>query len=279
MTPGVAAVCTGTVFHRRAVPQVHEFRNPVGYVWLDPDRPGDLCAAHPWWSATRPAPARFRRRDYGSTPSGSLADAARDDVATVLDHRPTGDVRMLTQIRRWGWLFNPITVYVVWNARTDSADSDADRAFDDLVFDDLADPSGEPVGVVLEVTNTPWKERHRYPVALRRDGDWFVGSADKQLHVSPFLDESHRYDIRLRGQTERVELAIDVVPDGADAPIVATALDVSRRPATRHELSAALRRPLAATHRVSFGIHLQAVRLWLKRVPFVVHPRKREAVS
>jgi DUF1365 family protein len=272
-------VCTGTVFHRRATPQVHEFRNPIGYVWLDPDRPGDLCAAHPWWSATRPAPARFRRRDYGSTATGSLADAARDDLAAVLDRRPKGDVRMLTQIRQWGWVFNPITVYVVWDAPADPADRTDGSTDADRVFDDLADPSGELVGIVLEVTNTPWKERHRYPVALRREGDWFVGSADKQLHVSPFLDESHRYDIRLRGGIERIELAIDVVPDGADVPAVATALDVGRRPATRAELSGALRRPLASTHRVSWGIHVQALRLRLKRVPFVVHPRKREAVS
>jgi DUF1365 family protein len=276
MRSGGPAVCTGTVFHRRAAPQVHEFRNPIGYVWIDPDRPDDLCAAHPWWSATRPAPARFRRRDYGSTATGSLADAARDELATVLDHRPTGDVRMLTQVRRWGWLFNPITVYVVWDAPINRADdsSDADR-----VFDDLADPSNEPVGVVLEVTNTPWKERCRYPVALRWDGDSFVGSADKRLHVSPFLDESHRYDVRLRGGIERIELAIDVVPEGADVPIVVTALDVDRRAATRDELARALRQPVASTHRVSWGIRVQALRLWLKRVPFVVHPRKREAVS
>lgn len=259
ISPGAAAVCPGTVYHRRSAPEVHEFTYPVSYVWLDPDDPDQLCGEHPWWSSTRPAPARFRRRDYGASASGSLAGAALDDLAPAVDHRPSGPVRMLTQTRRWGWLFNPITVYVVW--------------------DDGAGAGRDPIGLVLEVTNTPWKERVRYSVPLRRDGDWLVGVTDKELHVSPFLDESHRYDIRLRSIGDAIELAIDVVPDGADAPIVRTALEVDRRPADRAALTAALARPVASTHRVSWGIHAQALRLWLKRVPFVLHPRKREVVS
>jgi hypothetical protein len=252
------------------MPQVHEFRYPVAYVWLDPDRPDELCRDHPWWSSTRPAPARFRRRDYGCSPVGSLADAARDELVPVLDRRPRGPVRMLTQVRRWGWLFNPITVYVVWDH------DDGRRDATDLVTDDAAD---DPVGVVLEVTNTPWKERVRYPLPLEHDDGWLTASTDKVLHVSPFLDESQRYDVALRDRDGGLELRIDVIPDGGSDPIVATGLTVERRPANRANLATALRQPAASTHRVSAGIHWQALRLWLKRVPFVAHPRKREAVS
>jgi DUF1365 family protein len=268
MTPGPAAVCPGTVYHRRGAPSVHEFTYPVSYVWLDPDRPDQLCDAHPWWSAAHPAPARFRRRDYGVRATGSLTDAALDELTPVLGGRPAGPVRMLTQTRRWGWLFNPITVYVVWD---DGASEDASE--------DVATSTTDPVGLVLEVTNTPWKERVRYPVRLGRHGDWLVGATDKRLHVSPFLDEAHRYDIRLRSDDGGLELSIDVVPHGAESPVVRTSLDVERRPADRAALSSALAHPAASTLRVSLGIHVQALRLWLKRVPVVAHPRKREVVS
>jgi cyclopropane fatty-acyl-phospholipid synthase-like methyltransferase len=164
---------------------------------------------------------------------------------------------MLTQVRRWGWLFNPITVFVVW-------DDDPDR----------------PVGAVLEVTNTPWKERHRYPIALSvPDGDgWMTARVDKELHVSPFLDEDFTYDVRLRGAGDEVELELDVIPDGGDAPTLLTALHLRRRTATRAALGAELRSNLLPTHRVSAGIHVQAARLWRKGVTFVTHPAKR-AVS
>ncbi|MFW2335201.1 DUF1365 family protein, partial [Ilumatobacter sp.] len=254
MRAGGAAVCAGAVTHRRAGPATHEFRYPISYVWIDPDDPEGLCAAHPLWSATRPAPARFRREDYGDERSGSLSESARTDLAQLLGWRPEGEVRMLTQVRRWGWLFNPITVYVVWHVDPDL-----------------------PVGVVLEVTNTPWKERHRYPVSLAAPDSrgWQSARTDKQLHVSPFLDEEYRYDVRLRGDGEAIDLHIDVARPDDETPTVRTAMRVTRRAPTWAALTDAMRTNPFPTHRVSLGIHIEAFRLWMKRVPFVSHPSKR----
>jgi len=251
---GAPAVCPGSVRHLRTQPAEHGFCYPLSYVWIDPDDPGALCAAHPFWSASRPAPARFRRGDYGTRSTGSLSDGVRAELEPVLGRRPVGAVRMLTQIRRWGWLFNPITVYVVWHV----------------------DPE-RPVGVVLEVTNTPWKERHRYAVALGTpdpDG-WMAAQTDKELHVSPFLDERYRYDVGLRGIGDRIEVRLDVVGHGSCDPTIRTSMQVERHTATRAALSRSLRTNPFPTHRVSLGIHVEALRLWLKRVPFVPHPAKR----
>lgn len=259
MTPGQAAICEGTVFHRRLAPVRHEFSYPVSYVWLDPDAPEDLCCHHPLWSSTRPAPARFRRADYGDGSPGSLADQVRNDLETAVGHRPEGPVRMLTQIRRWGWLFNPITVFLAW-------DSEA----------------GPPVGAVLEVTNTPWKERHRYPVALAKRTDGFTARMPKALHVSPFLDEAFEYELTIRheeGTPPVLDLAIDVVPHGGGRPVLATGVRLAALPAERRVMTRTLATRFAPTQRVSARIHIQAARLWAKGVPFVAHPRKREATT
>lgn len=258
MRPGDAAVCPGEVFHRRHAPTTHSFRYPVSYVWLDPDCPKDLCRPHPLWSASHPAPARFRAGDYGDGSEMSLAEVVRNELTLVIGRRPTGEIRMLTQVRRWGWLFNPITLFVVWDADPDN-----------------------PICAVLEVTNTPWKQRLRYPIALSTETDregirCYAGRVAKALHVSPFLDESHEYLIRLRDRgAGSFSVSIDVIPHGANEPTLVTELRVERRPVTRSALSRALFSEFAPTHRVSFGIHAQAVRLWLKRVPFVPHPSKR----
>jgi uncharacterized protein len=254
MTPGPPAVCEGTVFHRRATPTEHAFSYPVSYVWLDPDAPDDVCRHHPLWSARHAAPARFRSADYGDGSTRSLATQARDDVAAILGHRVDGAVRMLTQVRRWGWLFNPITLFLVWDA----------------------DAAG-PVAAVLEVTNTPWKERHRYAVALQPTPGALTARVAKSLHVSPFLDEAFEYIIHMSELDDRFDLSIDVVRPGSDQPIVATALRVVRSPVDRAALTRSLATRFAPTQRVSFGIHAQAARLWAKRVPIVAHPRKRKA--
>ena len=97
-----------------------------------------VMAATPLWSARRWAPVTFRRRDYLDGTDRPLADALGDLVEARLGRRPAGPMRVLTQLRRWGWLFNPLSIY--W----------CDR------------PDGRPDAVVLEVTNTPWHERHWY---------------------------------------------------------------------------------------------------------------------
>lgn len=258
MIPGAPALCRGTVFHRREQPVAHEFAYPVRSVWCDPDDPGAVAAAHPLWSAHRPAPARFRASDYGDGSARSLGDQVGDALAVVLGARPTGPVRMLSQWRRWGWLFNPITVFVAWDH-----------------------PDGDPVGVVLEVTNTPWKERHRYACALTPTNDGgFTAVVDKVLHVSPFLDEGYRYHVTLRADGERsLTVGIDVVDRATGTPVLVTGTCLEREPITRAALGASLRRDGFPTHRVSAGIHAQAARLWRKRVPFVAHPRKRNAAE
>lgn len=253
--PGSAAVCNGRVFHRRNQPAAHEFVSRVNYVWLDPDHPEELCGPHPLWSERRMAIARFRSSDYGDGSNLALSEQVRAALTPVLTHRPTGQIRMLTQVRRWGWLFNPITAYVVWS--------------------DLG-----PVAAVLEVTNTPWRERTVYPLALTAEGDRsacrFIGSTHKTMHVSPFLNEEYDYAISLAFPTPgQIELSIDVMSGVAAAhPIVSTHLAVSRHPVSRRVLTRTLLAPVP-THRVTFGIHWHALRLAIKRVPVVPHPKRR----
>ncbi|NNF55410.1 MAG: DUF1365 family protein [Acidimicrobiales bacterium] len=252
MEPGPAALCEGTVWHRRSRPAVNEFTYQVSQVWIDPERPEALTSRHPLWSSTRFAPARFRRKDYGPGTEGSIGQYVRNAVAPLLGHQPTGPIRMLTQIRRWGWLFNPITMYVVWDAA-----------------------GTEPVAAVAEVTNTPWKERTHYPLLLERQetGVWSA-TFDKSLHVSPFLGQDYFYNLRIIDRAPELELHIDVCSPDTDEPIVQTAVRVTRTEPTPGALTRSLFRHALSTRRVSFGIHSQALRLGLKRVPFVPHPKR-----
>lgn len=281
VVPGSAAVGRGRVWHRRNRPTVHQFEYDVNHIWIDPDRPEELFDRHRLWSCRRPCPIRFRRADYFDGSTDPIGPAIRAALAVPLGREPQGPIRMLTQPRTWGWLFNPITVYLVW---------------DDPVWDDPPgppEPAAQPIGAVLEVTNTPWKERLTYPVALRPDGDRLTAEFDKILHVSPFLDENHTYRLTVSADTEpgHVELSLDVHPWSTcrpaddspvairSSPIVETSLRLALLEPTAQNMTAALYRNPLPTHRVSLGIHLQAARLLGKRVPFVPHPKHRSEVT
>lgn len=295
MRPLPPQLCTGRVFHRRLHPTVHEFVYPVSYVLFDPDNPAELTNGHRLWSTGRRTPVQLRSEDYGGDESTagrlSLAAEARrqlNDVVSVssgaASPRPDRDVapvRLLTQPRRWGWLFNPISVFFVWSGISPSFPPDSETM-------------EVPIGVILEVTNTPWKERHRYPVALTGTPDVpsdtsvetgvLTAEFDKTLHVSPFLDEDFTYRLVVnwdehqlddREPQRRLRVGIDAV-DLDGRPVVETALDLTLAEATGGRLGRSVVRDGFPTHRTSFGIHRQALSLARKRVPFVAHPRSRK---
>jgi hypothetical protein len=149
---------------------------------------------------------------------------------------------VLTQLRTWGWLFNPITTYYCYDA------------------------SGTTVTTtVVEVTNTPWHERTAY--VLEGTGTHRVA---KGMHVSPFLpmDLTHRFALGIPG--DRLTVAVDDY-DG-DEVVFRASMALTRRPAGRAAQGRLLWRFPLMTVRVSFGIYRQALALRSKGVPFHRHP-------
>ncbi len=84
------------------------------------------------------------------------------------------------------------------------------------------------------MTNTPWKERHLYPVALQPAAPGLDGSRDryqatfaKALHVSPFLGQDHRYHLSVASAPAPVSTAgRDRLGDTPAGRRVTVALDV-----------------------------------------------------
>ena len=127
--------------------------------------------------------------------------------------------------------------------------------------------------VVVEVNNT-FGERHCYLLDRPANGQ-FLGAelrADKVFHVSPFcnVEGGYRFRFMFNGDMSRTVARIDY--DDATGPLLETSVSGRLEPATPASVRKALWRYPAMTLGVIARIHLQAVRLWFKRVKFFGKP-------
>jgi hypothetical protein len=146
---------------------------------------------------------------------------------------------LVTLPRLFGHHFNPVSFYFV---------TDAD---------------GTPRGAIAEVTNT-FREMKPYFVPV--SGDGFRARVPKEFYVSPFsaLDVEFDFHLRLKPKT----LAVQIDDFAGAERTLHSALAGTRIPLTTGKLAWFLLKYPLVTLKVIALIHLQAFRLWLKKVPY-----------
>ncbi|MDN3553232.1 DUF1365 domain-containing protein [Halomonas almeriensis] len=240
----------GWLQHRRFTPRYHAFRYRLWMAWLDLDELPELFDGVPGFSARRPALVRFRRADYLSPETPCLKEAVRAELQRQLGEAPEGRICLLTQLRTLGVGFNPISLYYAYDAE--------DRL----------------CAVLGEVTNTPWGERTHYACRVNPERHGHRAAFLKAMHVSPFLPMEMEYQWRFNTPGEALELHMDILQD-ARRHFDAT-LSLSAMPATRRHLLATLARHPGMPLKTLAGIHFEALRLWLKRIPWYSRPTHEE---
>jgi uncharacterized protein len=196
-----SCIYEGTIRHRRARPR-REFEHSLALFYLDLDELPTLLDGR--LVARRPGLLRFRRRDYLAPTTVPLKDAVEAHTGV----RPTGPIRLLTQLRSLGHCFNPVSFYYCLDAVGDRIET-----------------------VLAEVTNTPWGERHAYVLPGGK------AELDKALHVSPFMAMDHRYSVRAGMPGERLGVHIESRRDGEltfDATLSLRRRDLTRASAARY---------------------------------------------
>jgi DUF1365 family protein len=247
----------GRVRHQRSTPRRHAFSYRLFLVGLDLDRVEEAMQVSPWLGYERFAHSSFRRRDYFGDPQVPLDEAVRAHVEAETGRRPTGPIELVTQLRTFGYSFNPVTFYYCWT--TDRSQLEA---------------------VVAEITNTPWGERHAYVLPwpaladadapTRRSHRW---QFRKSFHISPFSPMELEHDWRFAQPGKR--LGVHMMNRAASGTEFEATLLMDRQPFTRRNVHRALRRHPFMPGKTLLGIYWQALKLFVKRAPFHTHPAKR----
>ncbi|MEO8241079.1 MAG: DUF1365 domain-containing protein [bacterium] len=233
----------GVTSHARRGAIRHGFRYGVDFVLIDPEaRGGPLL-----FSRNRLNLASVHDRDHGGPlKSGRGPVWAREQLAAHGLPDPQVQLRLLTQPRFLGFVFNPVSFWLA------------------LCGEDL-------VAVIAEVS-TPFGDRHSYLCHLPDFAPITPASritTPKALHVSPFQDVKGGYEFSFEVSAARIAICIQH-RNGTEG-VVAT-LSGPRAPMTNAGLiGASLRRPLG-TGRTLALIYWQALRLKLKGARYRSRP-------
>lgn len=247
--PLESAIYEGSVRHVRRMPPRHGFTKRLFMLYLDLAELDRVFEGRWLWGVERARLSSFRRRDHLGDPDVSLDTAVRALVRERTGRRLEGPIRLLTQLRTVGYVFNPVSLYYGF---------------------DLA---GGLDTVVADVSNTPWNERYAY-VLPAEQGRVELRKA-KEFHVSPFLPMGHEYRFVLEPPAAFLRARIESFARGER--VFEAHLELERRAIETASLARILVRFPWMTAQVIAGIYWQAFRL--HRLGATVYPHPARANS
>lgn len=240
-----AAALRGETYHARRDGPKNAFRYGVDYllIRMAPDGP------------RLPAPlgegrfglAAYSDRDHGDGDGPAVDWAMRTAHAQGLPDTAMSEVWLLTQPRRFGYVFNPVSFWF------------------------FRDAEGQARAVLAEVNNTAG-DRHSYfcaePGFPAITGETPI-VRPKRFHVSPFQEIDGDYAFRFRLLADRISICIEHRRGhgGMVATLAGRLTPLDRKAA----YAFVLRRPLGALA-VFARIHWQAIKLACKGAPFRRRP-------
>lgn len=249
-----SCIYEGRVNHARQVPVPHAFTYRLFMMYLDLDELPSVFNRYWLWSTSGTAVARFRREHHLGENNQPLGDAVRDLVEADSGKRPSGPIRLLTNLSYFGYCFNPVSFYYCF------------------------DGTGSQVEfIVAEVNNTPWGEQNCYVMdcSANPHGPWRFAPI-KKMHVSPFMPMDVDYSWLLSKPAEQLAVSMTNKKDGEK--IFNAAMTLGRTPITSGSLASVLLRFPFQSAKIIISIYWQALRLWLKKVPLYAHPKKEKEV-
>lgn len=206
--------------------------------FLDLDEIEDLSKNLRIFSRNSPALYEFRDSDHYQKEERSTRDSIRCLVKESGIDTPIGKIFLLTHLRTWGHVFNPVSFYFV------------------------SDKNGNELCNIAEVGNT-FNEQKMFILPVNEQGHTRT-KQEKNFYVSPYSDLDTLFHFKLNTPAERLGLSINQSKNG-NTFFRSTLSGTQTKLSDSSLLRYAIRFPFI-TIGILFSIHWQAFLLFLKGI-------------
>ncbi len=235
------------VMHNRIAPKKHRFTYTIFMFWLNIDSLDATAKKSRLFSRNASGIFNFKDADHFKYPKADPRNAftVREKLDLYLKENgvlePPHTVYLLTHVRMFGHVFNPVSFYFCY------------------------DEQGACNYVVTEISNT-FGEMKLFLVD-RKSGEKFEQNATKYFYVSPFTDMDTEFEFRYQIPGEKLHIQINVKDREGNKFFIST-LTGQRKAVTDGRLLFYIFRFPFVTLKVIGGIHWEAFKLWLKKLPY-----------
>ncbi len=180
-----------TMFHRRLNPIGYAFKYSMFYLNIDVSKVDKSADKSFVFGFNRRKLLSIYESDYLSSYSGNLSEKLEKLFEKYEINPRFSSIRLVTHPRVFGYVFNPVSFFLCYRQEE------------------------EPEILIAEVHNT-FGERHLYVMNRedRRTPKGFISfRADKDFHVSPFLDREGVYYFRVKEENKKLSILIDLHQD------------------------------------------------------------------
>lgn len=190
----------------------------------------------------------YMRDNYFIDKSSDLNSAVRSYLAMHSTLTTIGRICLLTNLSCFGYCFNPISIYFIH------------------------DEHDKVQALLLEVSNTPWLEKHIYLLdkPISRHGSTLEFTFNKALHVSPFMEMDYVYHLHAKIEEDKIIIHLANHKDNIkhfDASLVLHN--------AKSQSNWTLFRYLFMSMKVVAWIYWQALKLRLKGLKYIPYRRMK----